>query len=512
MNSVLPKVVPSVNANLICKRSMSSLSIVWKTTTPGAHFSVGQDNGFFPTSNPLTRLPTLFDPLSNITKKISMHLPDGSPGLLGLKDLGRTVDEELPLIDVSRIEDPVLLTTLFREYSFTASSYLLEPAHHHLLDTGKYGVARSVLPSQLAVPLEHLGKKLGIFPFLDYATAYSLNNWALIDPELPVHYNNIKVMRMFNGCADESGFIATHSSMVAHSHILIKSGQDAILSAAENDTFGLASALRKHAQGLEVVYDQFREMWRVCNPKAYLQFRTFIMGPLGNTEMFPNGVIYEGVDTEPRYYRGETGAQDSMIPASDNLLELHYPENSLSTYLEDLRDYRPKDHRAYLEWIQKAAKKVEIKKTALTSSRSSLALLENLNLMAKFRAQHWTMTKQYILNHTKFPRATGGTPITTYLPNLLGTTLEYMVEVDANINVRKAQGDHLTEDETERHFIISSGLHKQIEKIKEEVMQMQDNEELTDQEVGEFSKRKGYRPPAPETRLPDEDEKAKIVQ
>ena len=34
------------------------------------------------------------------------------------------------------------------------------------------------------------------------------------------------------------------------------------------------------------------------------------------------------------------------------------------------------------------------------------------------------MTKQYIINNTKYPRATGGTPITTWLPNQIGACLE----------------------------------------------------------------------------------------
>jgi len=495
--------IQSLNfVNATCQRGLTTqVQLVWKTTVPGTHFSVTNKNGFFPTSPPLVRLPTIFNPLTRISENISMQKQDGSPGLLGLKDVGRTIQEELPLIDVSKIADPVLLTALFREYSFTASAYLLEPAHHTLLDTGKYGVARQILPAALAIPLEHLGKKLGVFPFLDYANAYSLNNWKLVEPDLPIHYNNVKCMRLFNGCSDEQGFIATHSSMVYHSYILVNAAQDAILAASENDTPNLAKALRKYSYGLEKIYDQFREMWRVCNPKAYLQFRTFIMGPLGNTEMFPKGVIYEGVDPKPRYYRGETGVQDSMLPATDNLLELHYPKNSLTSYLEDLRDYRPKDHRAYLEWIQKAAKCTQLKNTALTSSRASLALLVNLNILAKFRSQHWTMTKQYILNHTKFPRATGGTPITTYLPNLLGATLEYMSIVDKNITTLKEQGDYLTDDEEEAHGIIQAGLHKQIRKIKEEVIKMQDNEELTNQEVQEFTKRSSFKSPTPETRL-----------
>jgi len=36
------------------------------------------------------------------------------------------------------------------------------------------------------------------------------------------------------------------------------------------------------------------------------------------------------------------------------------------------------------------------------------------------------MTKSYIIANTKYDVATGGTPITTWLPNQLGATLEYM--------------------------------------------------------------------------------------
>jgi len=482
-------------------RAMSSVSLVWKTTTPGAHFSVSDNNGFFPSSPPLHKLPEIFRPLTNIMDNISMQKPDGSPGLMGLKELGRTVNEELPLMDVSNITDPVLLTALFREYSFCASSYLLEPAHHTLLETGDYGVARPVLPAALAIPLEILGKKLDYFPFLDYAQAYSLNNWYLEDPNLPVSFDNILPIRLFNGCMDEHGFIVTHSSMVAHSHKLVKAAQEGILAASEQDTYVLTRALRDYSKGLEAIYDVFREMWRVCNPKSYLSFRTFIMGPLGNSEMFPEGLIYEGVDPEPRYYRGETGAQDSMIPATDNFLELHYPKNKLTEYLEDLRDYRPKDHRAYLEWIQKASAQVGIKKTALSTSRSAVALLENLHLVAKFRAQHWTMTKQYILNHTKFPRATGGTPITTWLPNQLGATLEYMCDVYEVIEKLTAAGDHLTPSEEESYLSIGAGLHKHIQKIKDEVTKLQDEPDFDNQDVDEFHNTQNYQAPAPKSRL-----------
>ena len=51
-------------------------------------------------------------------------------------------------------------------------------------------------------------------------------------------------------------------------------------------------------------------------------------------------------------------------------------------------------------------------------------MLQNIHATYRFRHQHWVMTKQYIINNTKYPRATGGTPITTWLPNQIGACLE----------------------------------------------------------------------------------------
>jgi indoleamine 2,3-dioxygenase len=53
-------------------------------------------------------------------------------------------------------------------------------------------------------------------------------------------------------------------------------------------------------------------MWNKSKPGDYTSFRTFIFG-IANQTMFPNGVVYEGVSTEPMYFRGESGANDSMV-------------------------------------------------------------------------------------------------------------------------------------------------------------------------------------------------------
>jgi indoleamine 2,3-dioxygenase len=55
---------------------------------------------------------------------------DGSPGLLASCTLGPTVDTELPDLTeaIEKYKDDLpLMNALYRDYSFLASAYLLEP-------------------------------------------------------------------------------------------------------------------------------------------------------------------------------------------------------------------------------------------------------------------------------------------------------------------------------------------------------------------------------------------------
>lgn len=83
--------------------------------------------------------------------------------------------------------------------------------------------------------------------------------------------------------------------------------------------------------------------------------------------MFPKGVIYEGVSEEPTFYRGESGANDSIIPTIDNLLELtdNMPDNPFTAILKDFRTYRPVNHNAYLNYVENKAKEIGIRAFAI---------------------------------------------------------------------------------------------------------------------------------------------------
>lgn len=66
-------------------------------------------------------------------------------------------------------------------------------------------------------------------------------------------------------------------------------------------------------------------MWNRSKPQNYTTFRTFIFG-ITSQSMFPNGVVYEGVSEEPLSFRGESGANDSMVippPYNHDLVATH---------------------------------------------------------------------------------------------------------------------------------------------------------------------------------------------
>jgi indoleamine 2,3-dioxygenase len=127
-------------------------------------FTVTTSTGFLPCHSPLRRLPSQFDALSDILDDMPIVKADGSAGLVAMFKLGPLIDSgALPdlssQMDTLRIDsgevDLEAITALFRDYSFLASAYLLEPcweswSKNH--DAG-YGLGRAVLPQCIASPL-----------------------------------------------------------------------------------------------------------------------------------------------------------------------------------------------------------------------------------------------------------------------------------------------------------------------------------------------------------------------
>ncbi|CAJ0644159.1 5620_t:CDS:2 [Entrophospora sp. SA101] len=103
---------------------------------------VGFKNGFLPRQDPLVNLPDKFYALDYILKNMPINLSKNGEkkGLLAKGELGNVVLNDLPLYDVNDINDQRFLSALFRDYTFLASAYLLEPCDIMFREKKDYGL------------------------------------------------------------------------------------------------------------------------------------------------------------------------------------------------------------------------------------------------------------------------------------------------------------------------------------------------------------------------------------
>lgn len=373
-------------------------------------FSIDSTNGFLPIKAPLVELPERYLDVQSIITNL--------PNLISQNDLLEKsilyLDNKIEL--VKQETDIFVIQALYRAYTFLTSAYLLEPSHKNK-SNGKYGVGRNVLPAQLTQPLEWVASKLDVYPWLDYHYAYSLGNWVKKDPKAGFEYTNLDMACKFSGTSDEIGFIMVHVDINSHSPNLIKGIE---LFGDNNKSEGLELIL----QTMEKINERRKTMWTASNPANYNDFRAFIMGIKGNTDIFGPGVKYEGSENqELRTYRGQSGSQDDIIPTVDIFTGLFkfYPDNVLTQYLLDMRTYRPKPVQKFLSDLEQNY----VNFMDLDDNQLKI-LYKILEQVHNFRNGHWMFVQKYIMSNTKYNVATGGTPITTWIPNQIEAVIAYM--------------------------------------------------------------------------------------
>ena len=395
-------------------------------------FEVNHLNGFLPTKSPLAVLPERYSELQVLIDEMPIKKANGQGGLLSIEGAIEDAVKKLKNYkDLVKNEDDIFINqALFRAYAFLTSAYLLAPSHFSFQKTKKYGKAHRILPSQLSEPFVLVSEKLDVYPFLDYHYAYSLGNYVKIDSSKGYEWENLAMAAKFSGMDDERGFIMLHVDINQHSPQLVGSILDFLKS---KDNYGVNQSLNNCLSSMKSINKRRQIMWQASRWKHYNDFRVFIMGIKGNDEIFGDGVIYEGVSKEPVQYRGQTGAQDNIIPTADIFTGVinYYPSNDLTKYLLDLRSYRPKCIQNFLSDLKDEMKENRlfsyIKKT--NNEEGLCILIQILDEIYYFRNGHWQFVQKYIMSNTKYAKATGGTPIISWIPNQITAVLNYMSDV-----------------------------------------------------------------------------------
>ena len=226
-----------------------------------------------------------------------------------------------------------------------------------------------------------------------------------------------------------------------------------------NNTDDKLAGLELILNTMEKINERRKTMWSASNPVNYNNFRAFIMGIKGNTDIFGPGVKYDGSDNqELRTYRGQSGSQDDIIPTVDIFTGLFkfYPDNILTQYLLDMRTYRPKPVQNFLSDLeQNHINFIELKDDELK------ILYKILEQVHNFRNGHWMFVQKYIMANTKYNVATGGTPITTWIPNQIEAVIAYMNILLQRINDTEFKLANKTDLDYRYNVLIS-----QIEELK----------------------------------------------
>lgn len=126
-------------------------------------FTITTSTGFLPYATAPTTLPEAFKALASLVERSPVVKADGKPGLLATYELGPAVESELTdltdEVEKLRLEDgsydKFSLAAVFRDYTFVASSYLLEPCweNWNKLPDQSYGLGREILPKAVARPM-----------------------------------------------------------------------------------------------------------------------------------------------------------------------------------------------------------------------------------------------------------------------------------------------------------------------------------------------------------------------
>jgi indoleamine 2,3-dioxygenase len=265
----------------------------------------------------------------------------------------------------------------------------------------------SLLPKNVAVPLSRACKLLNRPPILSY-DGYALYNWKRFRETGPIALGNIDTIQNFVHMYDEHWFILVHVDIEARAAEILRAIEN-WRKAASGD---VNECLRQVARAVWGQVEVLKRIPEKMDPHLYFKtFRPYIR--------FFENVVYEGVDSDPISYRGETGAQSSILPALVAFLKIPHKPSMLTDHLAALRQFMPAEHRALLKEIEALP---PVKPMA-----EKEAFNDALEAVAAFREVHFGWADLYIHRHVQDPRGTGGTPYRQWLRQLIDETRAHKI-------------------------------------------------------------------------------------
>jgi len=394
-------------------------------------FDITLERGFLPSVDPMHTFATM-QAVSDLTHVEGMKLDRFAariPEMMAAGTLRQEVDNlpcntSIPAFDLSGLTTEAELKRAMMLLSFLGHAYLWggsEPATN--------------IPAAIAVPWEKISRQLGRPPILSYVS-YAHDNWYRIDKSKGITLDNIGLLQNFLGGVDEEWFTMIHIAMEAQAGPAAVNILCAVEASKEKDYATVDACLLEVAVSLGNMYSTFCRMPEKCDPYVYYtRVRPYIAG-IKQNPLTSNGVVYEGTkDINPRFYRGETGAQHTLIPGLDGALGVVHKAGILRDYLMEMREYMPPKHRVFIEYCETESKITAMVKKA---GKKNASVVESYNLcltwLERFRSKHLEYANTYIHMQSENVTSvgsggstsvgTGGTPFMKYLTKHRDETAE----------------------------------------------------------------------------------------
>ena len=364
----------------------------------------------------LSKTPPLRDYISKKKSLLNItEIANELPKLL----LTNNVQNKINKLKVNELSIDILLKNKSEKEINLAMSHLSFIAHAFMWGGNK---PEKILPEVVSKPWVKLSKYLGRPPILSYAS-YCLDNWYKVNQKEPISLDNVALINNFLGGVDEDWFVTIHVCIEDAASEAIDAAYKLSKLNESNNVDDFNTNLKKILMSLKNVNNIFSKMPEKCDPYIYYhRVRPYIFGTKDNPDL-KKGLIYENqFNNKPQFYRGETGAQSSIIPFLDGALGIYHSNDNLRHYLNEMRDYMPPKHRKMIEDVEKRSKAKDL----ISQSKKLMNVYNNcLEEIRKFRAMHLEYAATYIHKqaqvHNTFGtggstiRGTGGTPFMKYL-------------------------------------------------------------------------------------------------
>ena len=361
------------------------------------------ESGFLP-NKISTLLSNEFDDVEYIAKNLPKILANNQ---IEYEVLNLETEKNISNLSIDELERAMLL------YSYIGHGYIW----------GGTSIEK-VIPKNISKTWYKISQKLDRPPILSYAS-YALNNWKLQDVNKPFDLENIRILQNFLGGMDEDWFIMIHIAIEHEAKEILNNLKTYYLDRSEDQSY-LENAL----VSIKKINQIMNRMPEKCDPFIYYnRVRPYIFG-WKNNPATPNGVIYEGVEEyggNPQLFRGETGAQSSIVPALDALLGVTHSNDPLKEYLDEMRLYMPKEHRNLLNDLDQWSE--NNRSNSITEDSSVVLSDEIIKEVHAFRNKHLEYARIYIHEQSLSNQnnsnvvGTGGTPFMKYLDKHLQETV-----------------------------------------------------------------------------------------